>query len=299
MDRLAAMRTFVAVHDAGSFSEAARRLGLSLPVVSRSLVGLEAHLGVRLMHRTTRALHLTEAGERYLHHARRLLADVEAAEEEARGESSQPTGTLVVSASHLFGRMHVGRMIRDYLAHHPDTRAELQLNDRNVNLVEEGIDVAIRIGVLADSGLVARPLGSTRRVVAASPGYLRERGRPAHPADLADHATISFGPSHGGREWRFVDATTPGREISVEVAPRLTTNGGDAAIEFACDGGGCVRALHYQVAEHLARGELVLILEAFERPPTPIHAVYPSARLVPARVRAFLDIAQAGGERRY
>lgn len=295
MDRLAAMAVFAAVCDANGFAGAARRLGLSAPVVTRTVGALEAHLGVRLLHRTTRALHVTEAGARYLVQVRHVLAQADAADEIARGDQERPHGRLMISAPLIFGRMHVASLVRRYLALHPDTTAELQLNDRNVNLVDEGMDVAIRIGALDDSSLVARPLGSTRRVVVASPAYLAAHGRPSTPADLDAHHTISFGPAHGGRDWLFADPQDHMRELRVPIRPRLVTNSGDAAIDFARDGGGLTRALHYQVATHVAAGELAIVLTDFEPAPSPIHALYPSARLLPARVRAFVKLALEQG----
>ena len=289
MDRLTAMTVFAAVCDAASFAGAARRLGLSPPAVTRTVVALESHLGVRLLQRTTRSLHLTEAGTRYLEQVRRVLAEADAADEIARGEQERPRGRLVISAPLIFGRMHVAALVRRFLSAHPDVTAELQLNDRNVNLVEEGVDVAVRIGALDDSSLVARRLGSTRRVVVASPAYLAARGTPHTPADIAAHDTISFGPTHGGREWTFADADDPSRLTRVPIRPRLVTNSGDAAIDYARDGGGLVRALHYQVAPDVAAGELAIVLADHEPAPSPIHALYPSARNMAPRVRVLLD----------
>lgn len=299
MDRLTAMTVFAAVCDASSFAGAARRLGLSPPAVTRTVVALETHLGVRLLQRTTRSLHLTEAGTRYLEQVRRVLAEADAADEIARGEQERPRGRLVITAPLIFGRMHVAALVRRFLALHPDVTAELQLNDRNVSLIEEGVDVAIRIGTLDDSTLVARRLGTTRRVVVASPAYLDARGRPATPADLDAHDTISFGPAHAARDWTFADADDSTRLTRVPIRPRLATNSGDAAIDYAIDGGGLTRALHYQVAPHVARGELAIVLADHEPAPSPIHALYPSARLLSARVRAFLDLAQDAGVQAY
>lgn len=299
MDRLTAMAVYAAVCDANSFAGAARRLGLSPPAVTRTVVALESHLGVRLLQRTTRSLHLTEAGTRYLEHVRRVLTEVDTAEEIARGEQERPRGRLVISAPLIFGRMHVAALVRRYLTTYPDVIAELQLNDRNVNLVEEGVDVAIRMGALDDSSLVARRLGTTRRVVVASPAYLAARGRPTTPADVEAHDTISFGPTHASGDWLFVDPQESSRELRIAITPRLATNSGDAAIDYAREGGGLVRALHYQVAPHIAAGELEIVLPDFERAPSPIHALYPSARLLPARVRAFVELALADGVREF
>jgi DNA-binding transcriptional LysR family regulator len=203
-DRFEAMVAFVAVCDAPGFSAAARRLRVAPSVITRLVAGLEQRLGTRLLQRTTRSVRPTEAGDRFLERARRILAEVEEAEAAAIGERSSPRGRLVVSAPLLFGRMHVGPLLTRLLAAHPDLSAELVLSDRYVSLVEEGMDVAVRIGVLPDSGLIARRVGETRRVFVASPAYLAAHGGPpAHPADLARYELVSFAPLFGTGEWRF------------------------------------------------------------------------------------------------
>lgn len=297
MDKLDAIAAFAAVCDASGFAPAARRLGLSPSVVTRLVAGLEEQLGVRLLHRTTRSLHLTEAGARYLDRVRLLLADLKEADEIARSDRAAPKGRLVVTAPVIFGRLHVAPLLRRYMGLYPEVSVELHLNDRNLPLIEEGIDVAIRIGAPQDSTLVTRKLGETSRVTVASPAYLTRCGRPEHPGDLASHATISFQPLHAGREWIFVDRSRRDavREFSVTVAPRFATNSGDAAIAFAREGGGVTRALLYQVLPSIEAGELVTVLDDFEPDPSPIHAVFASARLLPARVRGFLDLAAADG----
>ena len=296
MDRLDAMAVFAAVCDANGFAPGARRLGLSPSTVTRLVAALEEQLGVRLLHRTTRSLHLTEAGERYLDRVRRILADVDEADEAARGERTLVRGRLVVTAPVIFGRLHVAPLLRRYMQANPEVTAELLLNDRNVHLIEEGVDVAVRIGALDDSSLATRLLGRTRRVVVGSPDYLSRRGRPEYPADLERHDIIVFGPVHAGREWNFTaagDGTR--RDMSVAVSPRLATNSGDAALDFVRDGLGLTRALLYQVVPHLATGELEVVLDRFEPAPSPIQAVYPTRRLVPAKVRAFVDLAAQEG----
>lgn len=295
MDKLDAIAVFAAVCDAKGFAPAARRLGLSPSVVTRLVAGLEEHLGVRLLHRTTRSLHVTEAGARYLDRVRRLLADLEEADEVARSDRAAPRGWLVVTAPVMFGRLHVAPLLRRYMGLYPEVSVELQLDDRNVPVIEEGIDVALRIGTPQDSTLVARRLGETARVTIASPAYLAERGCPEHPDDLASHSTISFQPLHAGREWTFVDRSRPGaiRAFSVAIAPRFATNSGDAAIAFAREGGGLTRALLYQVLPGIRAGELVTVLDGFEPDPSPIHAVFASAKLLPARVRSLIDLAVA------
>jgi len=293
MDRLDAMTAFAAVCDVKGFAPAARRLGLSPSVVTRLVGRLEAQLGVRLLERTTRSVRLTEAGVRYLERVKRVLADVEEAAEVARTERAEPRGKLVVAAPVAFGRTHVAPLLQRYLAKYTEVTAELRLDDRNVRMIEEGIDIAVRIGALQDSTLHARRLGETRRVVVASPAYLRRRGKPTAPADLPNHDLIFVGPYLGAREWLFGhDGGRRSRgEQRVAVEARFATDSVDAAIDFALDGGGLVRLLLYQVRRHVVNGDLEIVLERYEPPASPIHAVYPSARLMPAKQRAFIDLA--------
>ena len=294
MDRLETMSVFAAVCDAKGFAPAARRLGLSPSVVTRQIAALETALGARLLQRTTRSLHLTEAGERYLVRARQILGAVAEAEEAARGAHALPRGRLVVGAPVIFGRLQVAPLLAAYMAHYPEVTAELRLDDRNVSLVENGIDVAIRLGALRDSTLIARPLGQTRRVVVASRAYIDRRGRPEHPAKIEGHDVIASMPLDAAGEWRFVDANDLApTEISVPLQPRFTTNSGDAAIDFALADGGLARPLLYPVARHVAEGRLIILLDSYEPPALPIQAIYPSARWMPLKVRAFLDLAQS------
>jgi DNA-binding transcriptional LysR family regulator len=208
----------------------------------------------------------------------------------ARGASlpmSQPSGRLAVSAPVGFGRLHVSPVMSAYLKRYPDVSAELRLEDRIVNLVEDGVDLAVRIGDLADSSLVARQVGTMRRIVVASPGYLRARGEPRTPAAIAGHDTIQFGSAVGLWDWRFIDK---GEEVRVSYAPRFATNSADAAIQYAEEGGGLARVLAYQAAASLKAGKTKVVLEKFELPPLPIHVVYPTSRLLSAKVRAFIDL---------
>lgn len=283
------MAAFVAVCDAHGFASAARRLGLSPSVVTRQLAALEDALGVRLLNRTTRSLHLTEAGARYLERARRILAEVEEAELVAQGESAEPSGRLSVAAPLIFGRQHVAPLLTRFLALNPRTRAELSLSDRVIDLIEEGRDLAIRIGRLPDSTLIARRLGETRRVVVASPAYLARAGEPQHPAELARHAVIAFTALFPIPDWRFVE---DGHELRVRVEPRLSSDSGDVALAHAVEGGGLTRALSYQTRAAIADGRLVEVLAAYAPEPLPIQAVYPSARFLPVKVRAFLDLLE-------
>jgi DNA-binding transcriptional LysR family regulator len=287
MDRIDAMQAFVVVADLQGFAPAARKLRLSPSAVTRLIAALEERLGARLLQRTTRSVTLTDAGARYLERARRILADVEEAELAAEGERTKPTGRLVVSAPVGFGRRHVSPVMAAYLQRYGDVSAELRLEDRLVNLVEDGIDLALRIGVLADSSLVARHVGEMRRIVVASPAYLKRHGEPKTPAEIAGHQTIQFGGTTVTGEWRFADE---GREFRLNIAPRFSCNVADAAIHYAEQGGGLTRVLAYQAADALKRGALKVVLQKFELPPLPIHIVYPTSRLLSAKVRAFIDL---------
>jgi DNA-binding transcriptional LysR family regulator len=287
MDRIDAMQAFVAVADLQGFAPAARKLGLSPSGVTRLIAALEQRLGARLLQRTTRSVTLTDIGTRYLERARRILADVEEAEGSAQDERTRPSGRLVVSAPVGFGRLHVSPVMSAYLKRYPEVSAELRLADRMVNLVEDGIDLAVRIGHLADSSLVARHVGEMRRIVVASSGYLKQRGEPDTPEAVASHETIQFGAMTASPDWRFVE---DGREIRVACTPRFTTNSADAAIQYAEQGGGLTRVLAYQAADAIKGGRLRVVLAQFEQPPLPIHIVYPTSRLLSAKVRTFIDL---------
>jgi len=288
MDRIDAMQAFVAVADLRGFAPAARKLKLSPSAVTRLIAALEERLGARLLQRTTRSVMLTDAGARYLERARRILADVEEAERAAEGERTRPAGRLVVSAPVGFGRLHVSPLMSAYLKRYPEVSGELRLEDRIVNLVEDGIDLGVRIGELADSTLVARQLGWMRRIVVASPAYLKARGEPKRPEEIRLHDTIQFGATSALADWRFVDGT---KEIRATFAPRLLTNSADAAVQYAASGGGLTRLLAYQAADAVKRGRLRTVLERFELPRMPINIVYPTSRLLSAKVRAFIDLA--------
>src|SRR6266850_6920082 len=287
MDRIDAMQAFVAVADLQGFAPAARKLGLSPSGVTRLIAALEDRLGARLLLRTTRSVTLTDVGARYLERARRILADVEEAEISAQAERTQPSGRLIVSAPIGFGRLHVSAVMSAYLKRYPEVSGELRLADRMINLVEEGVDLAVRIGHLADSTLVARHVGEMRRIVVGSDGYLKQRGEPDTPEAVASHETIQFGAMTASPDWRFVE---DGRETRVACTPRFTTNSADAAIQYAEQGGGLTRVLAYQAADAIKRGRLRVVLAQFEQPPLPIHIVYPTSRLLSAKVRAFIDL---------
>jgi DNA-binding transcriptional LysR family regulator len=287
MDRIDAMQAFVAVADLQGFAPAARKLGLSPSGVTRLIAALEERLGARLLQRTTRQVALTDVGARYLERVRRILADVEEAEGSAQAERTRPSGRLVVSAPIGFGRLHVSPVMSTYLKRYPEGFGELRLSDRMINLVEDGVDLAIRIGHLADSSLVARHVGEMRRIVVASSGYLKRHGEPRTPRAIAAHQTIQFGATAAPPDWHFVE---DGSEIRVACTPRLTTNSADAAIQYAAQGGGLTRVLAYQAADAIRAGRLRIVLQEFEQPPLPIHIVYPTSRLLSAKVRTFVDL---------
>jgi DNA-binding transcriptional LysR family regulator len=287
MDRIDAMQAFVAVADLRGFAPAARKLGLSPSGVTRLIAALEDRLGARLLQRTTRSVALTDVGSRYLERARRILADVEEAEGSAQDERTRPSGRLVVSAPIGFGRLHVSPIMSEYLKRYPEVFGDLRLTDRLVNLVEDGVDCAVRIGHLADSSLVARHVGEMRRIVVASSAYLGRRGEPDTPEAIASHETIQFGATAAAPDWHFAQ---DGNEVRIAPTPRLTTNSADAAIQYAEQGGGLTRVLAYQAAAAIKGGRLKIVLAKFEQPPLPIHIVYPTSRLLSAKVRTFIDL---------
>ncbi len=294
-DRIDAMRAFMAVCDLNGFAAAARRLGVSASVVTRQVAALEQRLGVRLLQRTTRSVRLTDAGTRFLERTRRILAEIDEAERSAQDETAAPHGTLVVAAPLLFGRMHVAPIVSRLLGAYAGVSVDLQLSDRFANLVEDGVDVAVRIGELAASGLIARRLGQTRRVLVASPDYLRANGTPERPADLGRHHVIAFRAMAPMTTWL---RQRPGdARVAIDVQPRLTTDSGDVAIAHALSGGGITAALSYQVHAALSSGALVEVLPAYAPQPVPIRAVFPTSRLLSGAVRAFVSLAEENAAR--
>lgn len=293
MDRFAAISAFIAVVDRHGFAPAARHLGLVPSAVTRHVAALEAHLGVRLLARTTRSVTLTEAGAHYLERARRIMAELAEAEEFAQSERLTPVGRLVVSAPAVFGRLHVAPLLAEFLHRHAEAQGQLMLSDRWVNMVEEGVDCAIRIGHLPDSGLVTRRLGETRRIILAAPGYLARHGTPEDPREVAGHRIIHFSAFE---EWRLF---RDGVEERVPVAPRLITNSADAAICAAEREGGLTMVLAYQAREAIAAGRLVRLLREFEPPVLPIQIAWPAARLIPAKLRAFIELAVEASDWRF
>lgn len=287
MDRWQAMRVFVKVAETGSFADSARQLHMSPPAVTRSVAALEDMIGTRLFTRTTRSVKLTEAGNRYLDDCRRILSDIAEAEAAAAGSYATPTGTLVVTASVLFGQMYVLPIMTEYLDLYPSMTGRGLFLDRVVNIVEEGIDVAIRIGHLADSGHSAIKVGSVRRVVCGAPAYFERYGIPTAPADLRDHRIIAPTSAWASPEWQFGQ----GQRTSVTVHPRLFCNSNQAAISSAAEGWGLTRLLSYQIGPELVAGTLQTVLTDYEEAPLPIHVVHPEGRRAPAKVRSFVDLA--------
>jgi len=286
MNRLDAMSIFVTVSEAGSLSAAARRLGMPLATVSRKVAELETHLRTRLLHRTTRQLSLTEAGASYLAACRRILEEIGEAERAATGEYAAPKGELVVTAPVVFGRLHVVPVVAEFLAHYPQISVSLMLTDRVVHLMEEHGDIAVRIGDLPDSTLMATQVGKVRRVVCASPAYLAQRGLPDTPEDLAGHDCITFEVLESKRAWVFGGAKS---QRSVAVHSRLTVNTAEAAIDAAVLGVGLIRVLSYQVAQAVDDEKLRIVLEPFESAPLPVSLVHKGQTPLPLKLRAFLD----------
>lgn len=288
MDRLQAMTAFVTVVDCGGFASAARKLELSPPVVTRAVAELEERLGLRLLTRTTRVVRVTEAGARFADDCRRILAEIDAAEVAASGTHSAARGTLVLTAPVLFGHLYVMPVLVDYLNRCPEVDAQCLFLDRIVNLDEEGVDVAIRIGELPDSSLQAIKVGRVRQVLVASPGYLQAHGIPAHPAALAQHTVIARGCVAPEVDWQFAEH---GKTITQHLRARLRTSSNDSAIAAAVAGFGITRLLSYQVAEHLRTGRLQTVLEDHEMPALPIHVVHREGRRATQKVRGFIDLA--------
>lgn len=288
MDRLDAFSTFVAVAETGGFAAAARKLGRSPAAVTRTVAALEDDLATRLFRRTTRVVTLTEAGARFLADVKRILADVDESSASVRGADGTLRGSLVVTASVMFGTLYVSKVLLGFLERHPEVRARALLLDRVVDLVVEGIDVAIRIAHLTDSSLRAAKVGTVRRVLCASPAYLAAHGRPKEPRDLASHATIAFSPAAAARDWSFPRKR---RTFRVAIEPVLVTNNTETTIAAAVAGHGIARALSYQVASEVRAGKLEVLLPEYEPPPVPIHVMHAAGATAPARVRAFVDYA--------
>ena len=288
MDKLKAIQTFVAIAEHGTLTAAALRLDVSLPTVVRSLAELERHLDVTLFARTTRRIHLTEEGRRYLETCRQALGQLNEAEQALSATRSKPSGKLTVTSSVLFGRMHVAPLVLTFLTSYPDVSAELVLLDRVVDLVEEGIDVGVRIGPLPDSSLHGVNVGSVRRVLCASPAYIAQHSELNHPDDLAGHSIIHFSGLGSAKEMQFAGANKSHR---INIEPRWMSNSVDAALEAVASGIGIGQFLSYMVEPLLRLGHLRLLLENYAPPTVPVTIVYPHSRLLSTKVRLFVDQA--------
>jgi DNA-binding transcriptional LysR family regulator len=288
MDRFHALRVFVAVAETGGFAKAAARVGSSPPAVTRTVAALEQRLGTQLFARTTRRVHLTDAGRLFLERARGLLSDLESAESEVTGESGTPSGHLTITASVTLGRSMLPTVVTGFLSAHSRVTVKVLLLDRVVNLIEEGIDVAVRIGELADSTLIARQVGAVKRMLVASPGYLSKLGVPKTAADLKAHAVIAFTALMPNGEWTYIGERGASR---VTLQPLFEINDATAAIQAAEAGHGITIALSYMVAKSIREGRLVPVLLNLCPPAVPVQLVYPQSRLVAPKVRAFIDYA--------
>ena len=293
MDRFDAMKVLLAAVDGGSLSAASRSLGMPLATVSRKVSELEVHLSAQLLVRTSRKLLLTEAGEAYVAACRRIIEDMDDAERAASGEYRVPRGHLTITASVLFGQLHVEPVVLAFLKAYPEITVRLVLSDQIVNILDDHIDVAIRIGPLADSSMVAKRLGEIRWVACASPAYLSERGIPQTPADLAKHECIMFeGPQSNtvwsNEVWHFGQGATA---EAVPISPRLRVNTASSAISAAIAGNGIARLLCYQIEQARLAGELEIVLADYESAPIPVHLVHSGQAILPLKLRAFLDFA--------
>ena len=288
VDRLEAMSILIAAVETGSLSAAGRKLGTPLPTISRKVAELEAYLHTRLLVRSTRRLILTESGAAYVAACKRILEQVGEAERTASGEYNVPKGDLIITAPVVFGRLHVLPTINDFLAHFPDINVRLVLSDRNVNLVDDHVDMAVRIGPLPDSSMVATRVGSVRGVVCGSPAYFADHGLPKAPADLSAVSCVTFDVLASATSWSFA---TPGSnaEQTVAIRSRLSVNTAEAAIDAAVAGVGVTRVLSYQAAKAIEQGKLVAVLEGFEPEPMPVSLLHAGQGLLPLKMRSFLD----------
>lgn len=286
MDRLQTMSVFVTVAEEAGFAAAARRLNMSPPSVTRAIGDLEARLGARLLHRTTRSVTLTEAGERYLADCRHILSEIEEADRHAAGVHAAPSGTVRVTGSVVFGRVVLTPILLEVQDHYPEISISTLFVDRLVHLIDEGMDIAIRIAELPDSSLTAIRVGEVRRVLCAAPSYLAAKGRPRKPQDLSNHDLVEFSHEAPRGEWTFQVA---GKAKSFKVNTRMRFNIADPAIAAAVSGRGITRVLSYMVAPHVASGDLEIVLPDYEPPPVPVHVVHKEAGQTSARVRAVVD----------
>lgn len=290
MDRLEAMSILVLTAEKGSFTAAAKALRMPLPTVSRKVSELEAHLGAQLLLRTTRKLSLTEAGQAYLTAARRILREVDEAERVVSGEYDRPRGELVLTAPVLFGRLHILPIVTDFLTAYPDITVRLSLSDRNLHLLDEHLDMAVRIGELPDSSMVATRVGSVRTVVCASPDWIARHGTPARPEALASLPCVNFAFQPGPTVWSFQRRDGQGA-VDVAITPRLSVNSAEAAVWAAREGVGATRVLDYQCAEAVRTGAVQILLAEHEPRPLPVNLIHAARGVLPLKMRAFLDFA--------
>lgn len=286
MDRFHEMQIFMAVAEEEGFAAAARRLNISPPSVTRAIAAMEERIGTQLLSRTTRSLHLTEAGQRYLEDCRRILNEVDEAEEAAADSYSIPRGHLTVTAPVMFGELYIAPLLAEYLDQFPSVHLNALLVDRVVSMADEGVDVAIRIGHLHENNQHAIKVGEVRQVICAAPAYFEQYGRPRHPGELSSANIVMSSASHLLSDWQFVN---DGNALSFRFEPRLVVTANQAAINIACLGWGLTRVLSYQVAGHVANGGLEVVLQEFEPPALPIQVVYQKSNRVPAKVRTFVD----------
>lgn len=288
MDRLEAMSVLLAVSEAGSISAASRKLKVPLATVSRKVSELEAHLGVRLLMRSNRQITLTDAGQSFVAASRRIIQELGDAEREVSGEQKTLKGELVLSAPIALGRFHLLPVVIDFLNDHPSMDVRMMLVDRRLHMIEDHVDIGLRVGELHDFSLVAKKVGSVRRVVCASSAYLKRRGTPRTPGDLKDHDCITFENTLSAQTWNFYVGKTV---KPFPIHSRLVVNTAEAATDAAVAGIGITRMLDYQIASHLRDGTLKLVLESFRSPPKPVHLIYEAGRHLPLKIRTFLDYA--------
>jgi len=280
------METFVQIVDRGSLTAAADALNTSLPSVVRILASLERHLRVRLLNRTTRRIHLTDEGAQFLERCRAILSQVQEAEAALSSQRAEPQGRLAITAPVVFGRGYITPIVNEFVRRYPSVNIDLLLLDRITNLVEEGLDVAVRVGELPDSSLVAIPVGHARRVICASPDYLRRHGKPRAPQDIAAHRCVRFTSVAPRDEWHF---RVGGRDVTIPVTSVISSNQIDSALQACIDGLGLGMFFSYQVVSHRKAGDLKYVLEEFETEPRPIQVIYPHSKLLSAKVRTFVD----------
>jgi DNA-binding transcriptional LysR family regulator len=290
MDRLDAMAVLLKVVDRGSFSAASRELGLPIATVSRNVSELEARLGTQLLLRTTRRIALTDAGILYVPAARRILEEINETERQAAGEYNAPRGELFITGPMLFGRLHVLPIVTEFLMTYPAINVRLALSDRNLHLLDDHVDVAVRIGSLPDSGQIATRIGTMRTVVCASPGFLMAHQTPKVPRDLSALPAVGFGFLATAANWSFRSLETATAQ-EIPISPRLTVSTAEAAVWAAVQGMGVTRVLHYQCAEAVAQGDLRIVLNDYEPAPLPVHVIHAEGRMLPQKTRTFLDFA--------